>query len=405
MIHNDIQNQLQLLIKTSAPPLIDVAESPVAAPQWQPGQRLPAFVMASLPNGRFQVQVQDQMLDLNLPSGTQPGDALELTYVGNSPRMTFALTQELARSLPANSGVSLSDAAKFLGGLLQKTANEAVTAAPLTRAAPILPGAPADIPDFAQALRSAVSQSGLFYESHQVQWLSGQRSLASLLQEPQGKLSPLLTQGQASATGTQSLLQSGQPTPAGTALPGASPMLNRETDLQAAQLVSRLSSPVALEAQRPDIQPLRTSDAGPLPANPQALERALAEPVHPQATQLVNQQLQALDSRQILWQGQVWPGQEMYWEIEEDGHHRGQSGEEEAASWHTRLNLQLPVLGGVSAKLALVEGALRLDIATDNTNTAELMRGHQELLGQRLQEAGLKLTGISVRQADEAVDG
>ena len=60
MIHNDIQNQLQLLIKTSAPPLIDVVESPVALPQWQPGQRLPAHVMASLPNGRFQVQVQDQ---------------------------------------------------------------------------------------------------------------------------------------------------------------------------------------------------------------------------------------------------------------------------------------------------------------------------------------------------------
>ena len=402
MIHNDIQNQLQLLIKTSAPPLIDVAESPVAAPQWQPGQRLPAFVMASLPNGRFQVQVQDQTLDLNLPPSTQPGDTLELTYVGNSPRMTFALTQELARSLPANSGVSLSDAAKFLGGLLQKTSNEAANAAPLTRAAPILPGAPADIPDFAQALRSAVSQSGLFYESHQVQWLSGERSLASLLQDPQGKLSPLLTQP---GGGPQPSTQAALASTSGKAVADDVPMTNREVQSLAAQGASRLSSAAAEMAQRPEMQSLRTSDAGTLMANPQSLERAFAEPVHPQATQLVNQQLQALDSRQILWQGQVWPGQDMYWEIEEDGQRKGTSGDEDAASWHTRLNLQLPVLGGVSAKLALVEGALRLDIATDNTQTADLMRAHQEILGERLQGSGLKLSGISVRQADEAGDG
>jgi hypothetical protein len=95
MIHNDIQNQLQLLIKTSAPPLIEVAQHTLETPQWTPGQRLPAHVLASLPNGRFQVMVGDQTLDLNLPRSTQAGDTLELTYLSSSPRMTFALTRDL----------------------------------------------------------------------------------------------------------------------------------------------------------------------------------------------------------------------------------------------------------------------------------------------------------------------
>jgi hypothetical protein len=120
---------------------------------------------------------------------------------------------------------------------------------------------------------------------------------------------------------------------------------------------------------------------------------------------LVNQQLQALDSRQILWQGQVWPGQEMFWEIEEEGRRGSRSGDDEPPAWHTRLNLKLPALGGVSAQLALVEGALRLDLSADNASTAALMRQHQEALGSRLQESGLTLTGISVRQADEKSHG
>ncbi|MBU3736010.1 MAG: flagellar hook-length control protein FliK [Methylobacterium sp.] len=153
------------------------------------------------------------------------------------------------------------------------------------------------------------------------------------------------------------------------------------------------------------LQSLQAAGDGPVPADPRALIHTAIDPVHPQAAQLVNQQLQALDSRQILWQGQVWPGQEMFWEIEEEGHRGGRSGEDEAPSWHTRLNLQLPALGSISAQLALVEGALRLDISADNAHSAALMRQHQEALGSRLQESGLTLTGISVRQADETNHG
>lgn len=356
MIHNDIQNQLQLLIKTSAPPLIEVAQSPTETPEWAPGQRLPAFVLASLPNGRFEVRVGDQVLDLNLPRNTQAGETLELTYISSSPRMTFALTRDLANTLPANAGVSLSDTAKFIGSLLQRGADTGQAGQAAKAAAPVMTAPPTDTPALANSLKQAVSQSGLFYESHQAQWLSGERNLASLLQEPQGKLSPLVTQ------------QHGASQPIATHATQAASQNIKADDLAAA---TKLASSVT--------------------------DKLPTDPVHPQAMNLVQQQLQTLDTRQIVWQGQIWPGQDMHWEIEEEAERQGGGAEEETSHWHTRLNLQLPALGGVNAKLAFLNGTIQLDISADNAASAERMRRAQAALAERFDASGLSLSGLNIR--------
>jgi hypothetical protein len=345
MIHNDIQNQLQLLIKTSAPPLIEVAQTALETPAWTPGQRLPAHVLASLPNGRFEVRVGDQVLDLNLPRNTQAGESLELTFVGANPRMTFALTRDLANILPANTPVTISDTAKFIGSLLQKGGEAAQAATQSGRAAPVMTELPAQAATLAQGLRQAVSQSGLFYESHQVQWLSGERKLESLLQEPQGKLSPLLNKGDLPAT------------------------QNVTTSLKTAEAAAAVTA---------------------------STESKSSEPVHPQSMQIVQQQLQALDTRQIVWMGQIWPGQDMQWEIEEEASRR-EGEEHETTRWNTHLNLQLPSLGGVNAKLAFVDGTIRIDIATDNDGSVDRMRNAQEALTQRFAASGLTLSGLNIR--------
>ena len=372
MIHNDIQNQLQLLIKTSAPPLIEVAQRIGETPQWTPGQRLPAHVLASLPNGRFEVKVGDQVLDLNLPRNTQPGATLDLTYVSSSPRLTFALTRDLSTALPANSQVALSDAAKFLGSLLQKGAVEPGQAQQTARLAPVVAAPPAAAADFAQSLKQAVAQSGLFYESHQVQWLNGQRPLSALLQEPQGRLAPL---PHASSTPTQA------PAPTQAAAPA-----------QPSQLLAPAPLPLSGSASIPELNLAQTAA---LPAA--GGEKILTEPVHPQAVQLVQQQLQTLDTRQIIWQGQIWPGQDMHWEIEEESSHAGGDDDLEATRWQTRLNLQLPALGGINAKLAFVNGMLQLDIAAANPDSADLLRNAQKTLAERLDASGLQLSGVAIR--------
>lgn len=365
MIHNDIQNQLALLVKTSAPPLIEVAQSPAETPQWMPGQRVPAFVIASLPNGRFQVQVEEQILDMNLPRNAEPGQKLELTYLTSSPRLTFAMSQDMERALPSNSGVSLSETAKFLGALLQRGNAENGGTSALARSAAVLPGAPAAMQDFAAALHAAVSQSGLFYESHQAQWVTGERSLTALLQEPQARL------------------------------PGANdPLQKSQVDGQPGQALSSFPKGGVLAdavGNSPLMQGLGQHDSN---TGGVSLPRDM---VHPQAAPLVHQQLETLDTRQIVWQGQVWPGQEMDWRIEED-ESRHTTADKDEPQWRTRLHLELPGLGGVTARLAIAASGVRIEMVAERGDSAALLRGDAGRLAVSMEASGLKVAGLTVRE-------
>lgn len=340
MIHNDIQNQLALLIKASAPPLIEIADGPVETPQWVPGQRLPAHIIASLPNGRFQVEVGNQMLDMNLPRNSEPGQTIELTFISSQPRLTFALTQQLAHALPPDSGVSLSEAAKFLGALMQRGSSSLASMATLQGVAPIISGPPVNTADFAAALQAAFSRSGLFYEAHQAQWVAGERTLAHLLQEPQAQLPPL----------TQS---------AGKATTASGP---------------------SLDMARAEGTPTEKTSL----------------PVHPLAQPLVQRQLESLDHGQVLWQGQVWPGQEMRWEIREDD--AGRRGSEDTPEiWMTRLHLDLPQLGGVTAQLAVNSGNVRIDFVVERDATVDRLRDALGDLARAMEVSGLKMSGARVQ--------
>jgi len=61
---------------------------------------------------------------------------------------------------------------------------------PVQRAVPLIHGPPHQPKILAEALKEAIGQSGLFYESHLEQWLNGARTLEALKQEPQGTLPP-----------------------------------------------------------------------------------------------------------------------------------------------------------------------------------------------------------------------
>ncbi len=384
MIHNDIQNQLSFLIKTSAPPLIDIAESSTELPQLVPGQRVPAYVLGSLANGRFQVQIEGSTLDMNLPRGTQVGDNIELVYVSDKPKPTFTLLSDLVNAAPQNAGnkVSLSEAGKLVTTLLQQpaTSQQAVSAtasnasnlvtASLTATAPIIPGAPPPTEQFAGVLREAVSQSGLFYESHQAQWVTGQRSLEALLQEPQARLSPVLERA------PSAVIPTGAETKA------------------AAEVAAQTK---AAEVVQPQLLVIRGSTEGTATNTTQSTVQNSSSPVHPMATPLVQQQLDILDTRQIVWQGQVWPGQDMQWEInEDDGRDRGEV--EERAAWSTRLRLDFPSLGGVTAHLALGTHGLKVDFSVERDRSATLMRGEAGTLAQAMEAVGLTVAGIAVAQ-------
>lgn len=359
MIPNDVLTQLQALIRTSGPPLLEVAEYPTELPQWVPGQKVTATVLATLPNGRFQVLVSDMFLDMNLPKNTQPGQSLELTFISNQPKLTFALAQDLEVASQPQSSVKLSDSARFLGGLLEKLSMlESKESSPLTKVAPLLTGAPVDTKELAQVLHNALSKSGLFYESHQAQWVAGQRPLADLLEEPQGRLSPVLTVPKEAS---------------------AAPLAAHSSQ----QDTSKLSS-VADNA----------SSIAPKSA-------PVEEKVHPQTLPVVQQQLDALDTRQLVWQGQVWPNQNLRWEIEERQAREG--GSEDLPTWQTRLRLQMPRMGDVTALLAFTPLGIRIDLQAADEDRGSMMRGAQSALAQAFDRAGLKLAGVAIH-ADRQPD-
>jgi hypothetical protein len=61
-------------------------------------------------------------------------------------------------------------------------------ALPLNGNQPIAAGPPNNAQDLLPLLKQAISESGMFYEAHQAEWVEGRYSKAQLLQEPQGRL-------------------------------------------------------------------------------------------------------------------------------------------------------------------------------------------------------------------------
>lgn len=372
---NDVLNQLQLLIQGSAPKLIEVTDQSKVAVPFVPGERYTAKVQEQIASGRYLVLIRDQKLDLNLPRNTQPGQNVELRFVAANPRLTFVLAGEPLPPGQPQTPVNLSDGTRYLNALLDRVKDLAARqpqaqtqsqssssiqghTAPVNHAKPIIEGAPPQLAQFASLLKETLSKSGLFYESHQAQWAAGGRPTLDLLREPQGRLS----EPRAFAAAQQAAAAQ-PPLPASAAL-GQPPKVD----------VPNLSATVLSN-----------------PANAQ-------EPVHPQTAPLVQQQLETLDQRQLLWQGQVWPGQEMRWQIEERAAREGEQDAER--EWQTRLDLSLPHLGQVSALLKFTPQGICIDLTAPAPGTVQALQSAGPLLNQGMERAGLRLLEMKVEADD-----
>ncbi|MDK0999956.1 flagellar hook-length control protein FliK, partial [Burkholderia contaminans] len=93
-----------------------------------------------------------------------------------APARVPAAADPAASSTPASAAASSAASAT-------PPSSAATSAAAARDAAATLP-----VAALRAALAQAVSESGLFYESHLAQWLAGQRPLAALMREPQARL-------------------------------------------------------------------------------------------------------------------------------------------------------------------------------------------------------------------------
>lgn len=245
----------------------------------------------------------------------------------------------------------------------------------------------------AAALQQTVNQSGLFYESHLAQLAFGKRDAAEVLREPQARL-PQPGQAQA-PSGTANGPAAGQGATAGAAGAGnasgqAAPAANAGMMANAAggAAAAGLAGAAAGAAAGSGVSLSLAAQAS------QAGSAALAG-IHPEAIPLVRQQLEALANQAFQWQGQAWDGANMNWEIQRREPEEGQG--EAVATWATRLNLELPRLGNVEARLSLADNRLVLRLVAPSS--APLLQEHLNVLRERLLSQGLQLTDTAVSAA------
>ncbi|GAB1414429.1 hypothetical protein MASR1M97_31650 [Candidatus Desulfobacillus denitrificans] len=212
--------------------------------------------------------------------------------------------------------------------------------ATISRAAPLLPSPQPLAALLAPALRQAIVESGLFYEAHQALWVAGRYPAEALAREPQARRAPPQPAPQPAAAS-----QTGEAAPAGK--PPADAVA---TGAAAARGVPAAELPA-------ELQPL------------------------------VHQQLNAAATAHLVWRGEIWPGQNLHWEIEEQREEQreeerdaqGEAGEETAAAWTTRLALSLPRLGALQVTLGLTPAKVSLAITADADGATALRQGLGEL--------------------------
>lgn len=331
MLQPDLVSRMRLMAENTRVPEQTLSDRVQQVESLRPGERVQARVERELSRGRFHVSVNGRSFDMNLPPGARVGDQLRLTFLGDQPRPTFFLLNERA----GTEGDRLSQVGRLISALVRRPPGE--HGQPLLDASVLLPEGPSDASRSAPRLRDALSQSGLFYESHQAQWVAGHRSLEQLRREPQARL----------GAGDRARLDE---------KPGA-------------------SQAITIADDAPQIAELRGG------------------PVHPDTFALVRLQLEALEARHAPWQGEIWPGQWLEWQT-------GQSEEERDAdrqpAWYTSLALEMPSLGALRVRAVLAAEGVRLTLNCADEAVARRLRDAGAELDNGLRARGLALAALNI---------
>lgn len=327
------------------------------------GKELQVMVDSMLDDGNFLVKVADTTARMALPQGTKAGDVLPMVFIAKEPRPTFLLTQQ-GGSAPA----TLSDAARLIGQALQSTAQQGKPAV-LQAQQPLLPAPPNNTQQVANALQDGLNHSGLFYESHLHEWVQGSRSLQDLAREPQAQ----------QAAG-------GKPQQAGAELARLPDQMRDAAGAEKLAGMLRDALPTASGSRATDADVLTRADMA-------------APPLDPEAARMIGLQLNTLETQQVRWHGELWPGQKMEWEVSEDTPERT-PGEVQEPVWNSKVRFELPHLGTVSASIRLVGNSVQVQVEAADEAAADSLRRHGDGLAARIEASGAALDSLLVKRGE-----
>lgn len=423
MIPPDVASSLRLILPdqqaaTNAQTLPVVAAQKIAdvLSNLVPGQRILAEIQALLPNGNYRAIVAQRDVTLALPFSAKAGDSIELEVTESDGKLTLAfvanktenaVTKASQESVPT----TFSSAGKLISDLMSGIdgGGKRAPAAPLNGNQALIESMPKNAADFAPVLKQAVTQSGVFYEAHQARWVAGQLPTEALRQEPQAKFSPAPIPFLANAFVDENSLDSSKTNLSGVNILASLPI--KETspgNIQADQALPSTSKeqtalPPRTQDAKPEqvLLPVRNETSSPQQASVSSHPSGNSMPQ--QLTPLVQQQLDGLASQNFAWQGQVWPGQQMWWEIGENPENARNLNGEPLAQWQTRLKLSLPILGGIEAKLQLRPGGeVGISLTTDSESSEATLRDGISQLRHQFESAGLNLTQLLVQHGQAA---
>ena len=314
-------------------------QNPQNALKLEVGQHVQATVQAKVAADVFQVKVANQTIQMQMPAFVRSGDQVTLQVVSLQPKLSLSFA---ASSNPLSTSEQLGSTARLLSSLSQQPIRQDYV--PPVRREPLWIGerAAPDTSQLAGRLQQSLNHSGLFYESHQAQWIAGTRSTPQLMQEPQN-------------------------------------MLRMQTALP--------STPQPAQA--------------PLPAGGESNTRMSVIPDHLQP--LVQQQMQALENKQVVWMGQAWQGQDMRWEVREEDARSGKDGDDQK-QWTTELHLDLPKLGDVTARLSMSGNAVSLKFEVADDQTARTMEAASAQLVASLTAHGVPVLQTRIERTSEGAE-
>lgn len=360
--------------------------------EFVPGQKLIAQIQFQLANGAYRATIAQRDVTLALPFSAKPGDSLELDVVETEGRIAFAVSRpgEAGKegTPAASANTTLSRTGQLIARLMQDGNPGEQKPAPLNAGEPVLKSPPTASKELAPALQQAITRSGLFYESHQAAWVGGRLSEAALRQEPQAALLPGPSPSQFGTPMAEST--------AGKATAAAAPTAGNAAPPPAggpAGTVGKEIDPASLRETRDDAAPPAASSGDAANA---ARSRGGALPG--ELAPLVQQQLSSLASNVYPFQGAIWPGQQIHWEIVDEDGGREPAGQDEAPrQWKTRLKLLLPSLGDIDASVQLDGNDVVVQMKASQAATQSTLKQGVEALRDRLDLAGLRLTGLDVK--------
>jgi hypothetical protein len=357
--------------------------------QFAIGQQIQAKVVSMFQDGSSLVRIGETAARMTLPANARPGMSVLLTLTSKDPRPTFSMQVEsdleesetaasnsgarLAAGYDARGSSALTQTELGIGGSGLRGSGLAAAAAAATGA----PGAPA-----------AGINAGSVPQSANLTLSAAGRMINNLLQaQPEG--APGVIVGKTAAL-------SGPPTMPTTQIAAA---LHDSVAFSGVFYESHVAEWAGGKRDLADLQREPQTQIGKSIGGADLLTRPDA--ANTEIGKIVNMQLNALDQPRIQWQGEVWPGQNMEWEIARDDSDQSPPQEGQQApppSWQSVVRFNFEHLGTVAASIRLVGDQIHMQIRTSNEDATSALRLHGSELADSLAAAGSSLDSLSVKR-------